>query len=97
MNNLKLLIITLAIVVGSIIVMSENIVDAIPNANIGIAPTNALSTINVQTSPPSNPAQALSDTLVEADLYNQKIYFVSDGSVIFNVTNAFNSTHAIGP
>ncbi len=85
----------LVITVGSIIVMSENIVEAIPNANIGIAPTNAFSTINVQTSPPSNPAQALSDTLVEAELYNQKIYFVSDGSVTFNVTDAFNATHAL--
>jgi hypothetical protein len=87
--QLKLLIVILGVTLGSIAVMAVNTAEA-DYQNIGIAPTNAFDIINVQTSP-----WAASDTLVEADVYNQKIYFVSDGSVIFNVTDAFNATHAV--
>ncbi len=91
---MKLLIMILAISVGSLLTIGSQI-EAIPDTMIGVPPTDALSKINVQTNPPSNRAQALSDTLVEADVYNEKIYFVSDGSIVFNVTDAFNSTHAV--
>lgn len=86
--EMRLLVIILGISIGSIIVMGSQI-EAVPDSMIGIAPTNAFDTINVETSP-----WADTDTLVTADVYNQKIYFVSDGSIIFNVTEAFNSTHA---
>lgn len=86
--NLRLLGVILGIAIGSLVVMGSQ-AGAIPNSNIGIAPTNSFDRIDVQTSP-----WAESDTLVTADVYNQKIYFVSDGSVIFNVTDAFNATHA---
>lgn len=85
----KLLIIIMGIAIGSIAVMSTQ-VQAIPNSNIGIAPTDAMQNIQVQTSP-----WYFSDTLVTADSYDQKIYFVSDGSIIFNVTEAFNATHPV--
>ena len=84
----RFLTVILSIVVGSILAMGSQI-EAIPDTGIGIAPTNALETINVQTSP-----WADTDTLVTADVYNQKIYFVGEG-IIFNVTEAFNSTHAV--
>jgi len=82
MVSIKLLVILLGISIGSIAVMSTQ-VQAIPNSNIGIAPTDAMHTIQVQTSP-----WAVSDTLVVAEQYDQQIYFVSDGSIIFNVTEA---------
>ncbi len=94
MVSMKLLVMVLSVAVGSIIVMGSQI-EAIPDTMIGVPPTDAMHTINVQTNPPSNRAQAFSDTLVQADFYDQKIYFVSDGSIIFNVTEAFNSTHAV--
>ena len=86
--NLRLLLIILGISIGSIAVMgSQGYADY---QNIGIAPTDSMQTINVQTSP-----WAASDTLVIAESYDQKIYFVSDGSIIFNVTEAFNATHGV--
>jgi len=87
---MRLLIIILGIAIGSIALMgAQGYADY---QNIGIAPTDSFQTIQVETSP-----WADTDTLVTADVYNQKIYFVSDGSIIFNVTNAYNSTHPKGP
>lgn len=83
MVSMKLLVITLAITMGSILAMSINTVNA-DYQNIGIAPTDALQTINVQTSP-----WAVSDTLVVAEQYDETFYFVSDGSIIFNVTESY--------
>lgn len=82
MVSMRLLVITMGIAIGSIAVMgSQGYADY---QNIGIAPTNAVETINVQTSP-----WAVSDTLVVAEQYDETFYFVSDGSVIFNVTTTY--------
>lgn len=89
MMDVRLVIVIVGVAIGSIVMVSMQ-AQAIPNSNIGIAPTDAMETIQVQTSP-----WYTSDTLVEADSYNQKIYFVSDGTIIFNVTEAFNSTHPV--
>ncbi len=88
MVSTKLFIVVVAVLVGSMIVMNQNQVEA-DYQNIGIAPTEAIERINVQTSP-----WAGNDTVVKADVYNELIWFVSDGSIEFNVTDAYNSTHA---
>lgn len=49
-----------------------------------IPPTNALQIIEVLTSP-----WAGQDTNVTADSYNDRFYFVSDGSILFNVTETY--------
>lgn len=83
MVSTKLFIVVMAVMIGSIATLSLNTVSA-DYQNIGIAPTDALQTINVQTSP-----WAVSDTLVVAEQYDETFYFVSDGSVIFNVTESY--------
>jgi len=90
MVSTKLFIVVVAVLIGSIIIMNQNQVEA-DYQNIGIAPTEAIERINVQTSPNH---QLVNDTVVKADVYNELIWFVSDGSIIFNVTEAYNSTHA---
>jgi len=50
----------------------------------GFLPTPAISKITVQTSP-----WASSDTPVVSEIYNDEVWFVSDGSIIFNVTDSY--------
>lgn len=50
----------------------------------GIPPTPAWKVFNVLTSP-----WATNDTNVNATAYNDLIYFVSDGSITFNVTESY--------
>ena len=54
----------------------------IPFVESAIPPTPALKVINVQTSP-----WYISDTNVNATTFSDVFYFVSDGSITFNVTN----------
>ena len=50
----------------------------------GFLPTPAISKITVQTSP-----WAGMDTPVVAEIYNDEVWFVSDGSILFNVTESY--------
>lgn len=49
-----------------------------------IPPTSAWKFFNVQTSP-----WASVDTVVESNKYNDQVFFVSDGSIFFNVTDSY--------
>lgn len=89
MIDIKYVMVIVGVAVASMTIVGMQ-VQAAPNSNIGIAPTDAMQDIQVQTSP-----WYVSDTLVTADTYDQKIYFVSDGTIIFNVTEAFNATHPV--
>ena len=60
------------------------IMATIPIVESAIPPTRAFSIIEVLTSP-----WAPADTNVTADSYTQIIHYVSDGSIIFNVTENY--------
>ena len=55
----------------------------IPMVESAIPPTRAFSIIEIMTSEWS-PA---GDTNVTADSYSQRVYYVSDGSILFNATD----------
>jgi len=56
----------------------------LPMVESAIPPTPAIKVINVFTSD-----NYPSDTNVNATLYNDLVYFVSDGSITFNVTESY--------
>ena len=56
----------------------------LPMVDSTIPPTPALKTIDVLTTPWFG-----SSTDVESTLYNDQFYFVSDGSITFNVTESY--------
>jgi len=57
----------------------------IPYAESAIPPTAAIRDIFVQTSPWFG-----QDTLVQATNSSDRVYYISDGSIIFNVTESAN-------
>ncbi len=67
------------IFVGMAIVFAVAVV--IQPSDSGIPPTDAFERFTVETSPTHG-----TDTNVTADNYTQRIFFVSDGSILFNVT-----------
>jgi hypothetical protein len=81
------MIIVMGIAIGSVAMMNSNAIA--DYQNIGIAPTDAVQKIKVQTG-----VWAVNDTFVIAETYDDTIFYVSDGSITFNVTAAHNSTHA---
>ena len=82
MNNTTLILFIVACLFGvsTLLIFSGGGIEVAESA---IPPTPAIKTITVDTS-----HWAGGDTIVDTDTYNDQVFYMTDGSIILNVTNS---------